>query len=150
LFSFSFRAVLILAIIDAVLFGGSVAASASGVPDETTHVVISAAKSAIGAPYRLGGADPHGFDCSGLTMWAWAHVDVSLPHNSNIQHTVTDHVNRRHLQRGDLVFFYRPIHHVGIYLGHGRIIHANHAGGSVRRNDVYWSDFSGGGRPMAS
>ena len=109
--------------------------------------VIAAAKAAIGTRYKYGGANLRGFDCSGLTMWAWEHVGISLPHNARMQHRATDHVRRRHLERGDLVFFYRPISHVGMYLGRGKMIHANHVGGSVRRSRVFWGHFSDGGRP---
>jgi cell wall-associated NlpC family hydrolase len=114
---------------------------------EDVRTVVSAAKSALGTRYRLGGASRRGFDCSGLTMWAWEHADVSLPHSARLQHRATDHVRRRRLERGDLLFFYRPISHVAIYLGHGRMIHANHIGGSVRRSDVLWGHFTDGGRP---
>jgi len=80
-------------------------------------------------------------------MWAWEHGGILLPHNARQQYRATDHVHRRHLERGDLVFFYRPVSHVGLYLGRGRMIHANHVGGSVRRSRVFWGHFSGGGRP---
>jgi cell wall-associated NlpC family hydrolase len=109
---------------------------------------IAAAKSVLGVPYRYAGASPEtGFDCSGLTMWAWAHAGVSLPHSSAAQYASLPHVSRADLQPGDLVFFYSPISHVGMYLGGGQMIHAPHTGSVVQIVAVYWQYFSGAARP---
>jgi len=68
--------------------------------------VVSAALSQLGVPYHWAGASPsEGFDCSGLTMWAYAQVGVSLPHNAAAQHSMGTPVSRADLQPGDLVFF---------------------------------------------
>ena len=80
-------------------------------------------------------------------MWAWAHAGVSLPHSSGMQFAAIPHVPQSALQPGDLVFFYHPIEHVGIYIGGGRMIDANHTGGSVGVRPVYWQYFAGAGRP---
>ena len=109
---------------------------------------IAAAKSVLGVRYTYGGASPStGFDCSGLTMWAWAHAGVSLPHSSAAQYASLPHVSQSDLQPGDLVFFYSPISHVGMYLGGGSMIHAPHTGSVVQIVPVYWQYFTGAARP---
>jgi peptidoglycan DL-endopeptidase CwlO len=109
---------------------------------------IAAAESVLGVPYVYAGASPQaGFDCSGLTMWAWAHAGVSLPHSSQMQYASLPHVSRGQLRPGDLVFFYSPIHHVGLYVGGGMMIHAPHTGSVVSRVAVYWEYFTGAARP---
>jgi peptidoglycan DL-endopeptidase CwlO len=109
---------------------------------------IAAAESVLGVPYVYAGASPQtGFDCSGLTMWAWSHAGVSLPHSSQMQYASLPHVSRDQLQPGDLVFFYNPIHHVGLYVGGGMMIHAPHTGSVVSRVAVYWQYFTGAARP---
>lgn len=110
--------------------------------------VLDAAYSVIGTPYVYAGSTPEGgFDCSGFTMWAWAHAGVSLPHSSAMQYDSLPHVSRDELQPGDLLFFYSPIHHVAIYVGGGKMIHSPHTGGYVEVIPVYWEYYVGAGRP---
>jgi cell wall-associated NlpC family hydrolase len=109
---------------------------------------IAAAESVLGTPYVYGGASPQsGFDCSGHTMWAWAHAGVSLPHSSQMQYASLPHVDKADLQPGDLVFFYSPIHHVGLYVGGGMMIDAPHTGTVVQRRAIYWENYVGAARP---
>ena len=85
---------------------------------------------AVGVPYHWGGSSPSsGFDCSGLVYWAYEHVGVSLPHSSYALAGVGRRV--KHLRPGDLLFFY-GYGHVGIYVGHGRMVHAPHTGTRVQ------------------
>jgi cell wall-associated NlpC family hydrolase len=87
----------------------------------------------------FGAADPDvGFDCSGLTMWAWAQAGVYLPHSSESQYTTLPHVPVSDMQPGDLLFFYSPISHVALYIGGGTMIHARHPGpgGEVQMGSV--------------
>jgi cell wall-associated NlpC family hydrolase len=117
-------------------------------PNANAQAAIDAAYSVIGVPYQFAGSSPEsGFDCSGLTMWAWAHAGVSLPHSSAMQYAVLPHVAQSDLQPGDLVFFYSPIHHVGIYIGGGRMIDSPHTGTVVQMRPVEWSVYVGAARP---
>ena len=112
-------------------------------------VAIAAAKSQIGVPYGWGTASPgHSFDCSGLTSWAWGQAGVYLPHSSAMQASMTPDVSYSQLQPGDLVFFYSPISHVGLYIGSGQMVDASHSGpgGEVAIRTVYTSSFAVGGR----
>ena len=85
---------------------------------------------AVGVPYRWGGVSPSsGFDCSGLVYWAYGHVGVAVPHSSYALAEMGRSV--RHLRPGDLLFFYGN-GHVGIYVGHGRMVHAPHSGTRVQ------------------
>jgi cell wall-associated NlpC family hydrolase len=94
--------------------------------------VVVLAWRAVGVPYRWGGASRRaGFDCSGLTRWVYSHFGVSLPHYSAAQWRYGRRVSRRALAPGDLVFF-SGLRHVGIYLGHGAVIHAPRPGARVR------------------
>ncbi len=80
-----------------------------------------------------GGADPRtGFDCSGLVMYVYSKVGVRLPHFAAWQASQGTRVPFAALQPADLVFFGSPIHHVGMYVGDGRFIHAPHTGDVVR------------------
>jgi cell wall-associated NlpC family hydrolase len=102
----------------------------------------------LGDPYEWGAAGPNSFDCSGLTMMAWRQAGVSLPHSSSQQYASGRRVARSDLQPGDLVFFYSPISHVGIYIGNGKMIHAPHPGDVVKIDPIsYISSYAGAVRP---
>ena len=90
------------------------------------------AMQALGRPYVWAASGPGSFDCSGLTMWAYRHVGVSLSHSSGSQIGQGARVSRSNLQPGDLLFFGSPIHHVGMYVGGGDFIEAPHSGANVR------------------
>ena len=94
--------------------------------------VVSIAMRYLGRPYQWGASGPGSFDCSGFTMFVYAQVGVSLPHSSRAQASSGAFVSRGNLQPGDLVFFGNPIHHVGIYVGGGDMIHSPHTGSTVR------------------
>jgi cell wall-associated NlpC family hydrolase len=118
-------------------------------PNPNAQAAIDAAYSVIGTPYAWGSADPDvGFDCSGLTMWSWAHAGVSLPHSSASQYAVLPHIDRSDLQPGDLIFFFSPISHVSIYLTPSTMIDANHPGDVVNVRPIYWEHFVGAARPV--
>ena len=95
-------------------------------------IAVQEAYRQLGKPYRWGAEGPDSFDCSGLSKWAWAKAGVSLPHYSRAQYNEGRRVSRGELQPGDLVFFGNPIHHLGIYVGNGRMIHAPQTGDVVK------------------
>jgi peptidoglycan DL-endopeptidase CwlO len=85
-----------------------------------------------GDPYVWAAEGPNAYDCSGLTLASWAQVGVYLPHNAAAQRRSMPYVDRADLQVGDLVFYYADLHHVAIYVGDGKIMHAPYAGDNVR------------------
>ncbi|WP_308426273.1 C40 family peptidase [Streptosporangium pseudovulgare] len=97
-------------------------------------------------PYVWGAEGPNSFDCSGLVMWAYQKVGISLPHYTGDQWTAGTHVSRDDLRPGDLVFFYSDLHHVGIYVGAGLMIHAPQTGDVVRIAPMGNRPFAGGVR----
>jgi cell wall-associated NlpC family hydrolase len=120
--------------------GSSGGSSGSPAPPPATHSsVVSIALQYLGVPYVWGGASPSGFDCSGLTMYAYAKVGVYLPHNAAMQYGMGTPVSRSQLAPGDLVFF-NGLSHVGMYIGGGRFVHAPHTGDVVKISSLseYW------------
>ena len=108
---------------------------------------VNTAKAQLGKPYQWGGAGPDNFDCSGLTMYAWRAGGVGLPHSAAMQYDAIAHISVSQLQPGDLVFFYTPIEHVGIYVGGGQMIDAPYTGAVVRYDSIYNPYLVGAGRP---
>jgi cell wall-associated NlpC family hydrolase len=93
---------------------------------------VAFAKANIGKPYRYGAAGPGAFDCSGLVMSAFRKAGVDLPRTSAAQSRVGTPVSRDQLKPGDLLFFYSPVSHVGIYIGGGMMVHASTSGEPVK------------------
>ncbi|TNM45190.1 hypothetical protein FHP29_04540 [Nocardioides albidus] len=108
---------------------------------------IKYALAQVGDAYVWGAMGPNAFDCSGLTMMAYAQAGVSLPHSSRAQYGSGAHVAKSDLQPGDLVFYYSPISHVGIYLGNGLIVHAANPGAGVKVSDLDEMPYAGAVRP---
>jgi len=97
---------------------------------------MSIAMRKLGAPYRWGAAGPGAFDCSGLVYWSYRQTGMTLPRSSSAQSRVGTPVSKGALQPGDLVFFYRPVSHVAIYIGGGRVVHASTAGKPVKISNL--------------
>jgi peptidoglycan DL-endopeptidase CwlO len=109
---------------------------------------LAYAKAQLGEPYVRNGAGPDGWDCSGLTMRAWGSVGVSLPHSASQQYNKGRRItNKSDLKLGDLVFFYSPISHVGLYAGNGQVIHAPRPGKSVEYIKMSYMQYAGASRP---
>ena len=94
-------------------------------------VAVQTALDQVGDAYVYGAAGPDAFDCSGLTMYAWAAAGVSLSHSSSIQSGQGLPVSVSDVQPGDLVFYYSPVSHVGMYIGNGMIVHAPNPSSTV-------------------
>jgi cell wall-associated NlpC family hydrolase len=108
---------------------------------------VQYAMAQVGDSYVYGAAGPSAFDCSGLTMMAWAQAGVALPHSSSAQYSSGARVSADSLQPGDLVFYYSPISHVGMYIGNGMIVHAANPGTGVVVSDMYSMPYVGAVRP---
>jgi cell wall-associated NlpC family hydrolase len=109
-------------------------------------IAIRYAMAQVGKAYVYGAAGPSAFDCSGLMMMAWAQAGISLPHSSSAQYGVGRHVSSNDLQPGDLVFYYSPISHVGMYIGNGLIVEAANPGAGVRVSPVFSMPYAGATR----
>jgi peptidoglycan DL-endopeptidase CwlO len=109
--------------------------------------VVQYALGKVGDAYVWGGSGPSAFDCSGLTMEAYQQVGISLPHSAAAQFNDGRQISAGSLEPGDLVFYYSPIHHVGIYIGGGMVVHAANPGAGVRTDPVFSMPFSGAVRP---
>ena len=105
-------------------------------PTAAAGVAVQTALAQVGDMYGIGASGPDSFDCSGLTSYAYAAAGVALPHSSRAQSAMGVPASRAELQPGDLVFFYSPISHVGLYIGNGQMVHASVSGKPVAVTSV--------------
>jgi peptidoglycan DL-endopeptidase CwlO len=112
------------------------------------QAAVDAAMAQRGKPYVWAAGGPNSFDCSGLTSFAFRAAGINLPHSSLSQSRMGQAVSRDQLQPGDLVFFYSPVSHVGIYIGNGQMVHAPTSGDVVKVAPLM-SGFSGARRLSA-
>lgn len=126
----------------------SSSSSSASVPvSGRASVAVQAALSRVGKSYVYGATGPNSFDCSGLTMWAWAKAGVSLPHSSRAQYSGGRKISKSELRPGDLVFYYSPISHVGMYIGGGKIVHAANPRSGVNIAGLNSMPYTGAVRP---
>lgn len=134
-----------------VLLGARPGAAA---PGPAAEAAIEVALSALGRPYQWGAGGPGTFDCSGLTSWAYRGAGRTIPRTSRAQFAALPRVELADLAPGDLVFWAdgadaATIHHVGLYIGGGRMVHAPRAGDVVKVSAL-WPGIFGAVRPVAA
>ena len=110
----------------------AVAAAPAAAPTRAAQIAVNTALAQRGKPYVWAAAGPNSYDCSGLTRFAFAAAGISLPHSASMQSRVGTPVALNNLQPGDLLFFYSPVSHVGMYIGNGQMVHASTAGQPVK------------------
>ncbi|MGW3072140.1 MULTISPECIES: NlpC/P60 family protein [unclassified Kitasatospora] len=110
---------------------------------ERGAAALAAAVRMIGSPYVYGATGPHAFDCSGLMYYSWRQAGVTLPRTSQAQAYAGQRISLSEARPGDLVIFYRDMHHVGMYAGGGVIVHAPRPGAKVRYESVTAMPVSG-------
>lgn len=109
--------------------------------DQRAKKVVAAALSRVSTgQYVWGASGGNSFDCSGLMMYAYRQIGISLPHSSSAQSRLGKAVSIKNLKPGDLLFFYSPVHHVGMYIGDGKFVHARNT-----RDDLKVDTISGYG-----
>jgi len=96
--------------------------------------IIAYGMQEIGKPYSFGDEGPNAFDCSGLMQWIFGKAGIDLPRTAAQQQKIATAVSKP--VPGDLVFFGAPAHHVGLYLGNGKMLAAPHTGAKVRVQSV--------------
>jgi peptidoglycan DL-endopeptidase CwlO len=109
--------------------------------------VMAFARRQLGKPYVFAAEGPNAYDCSGLVLAAWKSVGVSLPRLADDQLERGRRVSRSELRPGDIIGYYSPVHHVGLYLGNGKIIDAPRPGKSVRIVSINYMPYNFASRP---
>ena len=132
---------------EAILSRGEVRVPSDVPASGRAAAAVSYAMAQVGKAYVYGAAGPSAFDCSGLTMMAWAQAGVALPHSSSAQYSSGPHIAESDLQPGDLVFYYSPISHVGMYIGNGMIVNAENPGSGIRVTSLHTMPYVGAVRP---
>ena len=117
-------------------------------PTAAAQTALNAALSKLGSAYVWGATGPSTFDCSGLMVWAYKQAGITLPRSSREQSTFGAAVPRDQLQPGDMVFYYSPVSHVGMYVGDGKMVHAPDTGDVVKISPLQ-SQYAGARRPTA-
>jgi cell wall-associated NlpC family hydrolase len=130
-----------------ILSGGWTDATPDVAASGRAAVAVRFAMAQVGKAYVYGASGPNAYDCSGLTMRAWGAAGVGLPHSSSAQQGSGTRVSESELQPGDLVFYYSPVSHVGMYIGHGLIVNALNPGAGVRVSALHSMPYSGAVRP---
>ncbi|MET0693191.1 MAG: NlpC/P60 family protein [Propionibacteriaceae bacterium] len=125
---------------------GSAAAPAPVVGNKGVRA-LAYARAQLGKPYKWGAVGPSSFDCSGLVLQAWRSVGVSLPRTSRQQSKAGTWVSKSALKPGDLVFFFHPVSHVGMYVGNGMIINAPRPGKNVEYTKLSSNPYNTARRP---
>ncbi len=126
---------------------GSSGGGSSVAPSGRAAGAVAFALNQVGKRYTYGGTGPSAYDCSGLTQAAYRSVGVYLPHQSAAQYGSGRRIPASQLRPGDLVFYYSPIHHVGMYIGGGRIVHAANPSSGINIAGLYSMPFVGAVRP---
>ncbi|WP_308042780.1 NlpC/P60 family protein [Micromonospora sp. PLK6-60] len=108
----------------------------NGVVSAAARTAIRVACQQVGDPYVWGATGPNSFDCSGLTQYAYKAAGISLTHFTGAQWNEGRSVSRSEARPGDLVFFYSDLHHVGLYLGNGIMVHAPRTGKPVQVSSI--------------
>jgi cell wall-associated NlpC family hydrolase len=116
---------------------------------QAAQIAVDTAMAQRGKPYVWAAAGPDTFDCSGLVEYAYGAAGIGLPHSSFLQSQMGQAVSRDQLQPGDLVFFYSPVSHVGIYIGNGMMVNAPTAGDVVKVASIDAMGYYNGARRIA-
>ena len=107
------------------------AAAPAAAPNGAAQKAVDTALAQVGDPYSWGATGPNSFDCSGLTSFSYKAAGISIPRTSKAQSTFGAPVSKANLRPGDLVFFYSPVSHVGMYIGNGQMVHSPKPGTAV-------------------
>ena len=101
-------------------------------PSQAAQIAVTTALAQRGKPYVWAAAGPNAFDCSGLILYAYGAAGISLPHSAAMQVRMGHAVSRSALQPGDLVGYYSPVSHIGMYVGNGLVVNAPTFGDVVK------------------